>query len=65
MRFMQDDIVKIGKDSDYYGTYCNPKDVKGIIVGINTSPTLPIKVYWDNEEFNFYDEIDLKLVKRY
>lgn len=60
MRFQIGDIVRISKVSGWYGTSeDNPKDIEGVI------EELPcIKVIWDNSTYNFYEEHDLRLVRR-
>ena len=67
MRFREGDIVKISKKCEYYGDHAsNPADIKGTIT--LTRPDFfgrhVIKVTWDNFTDNYYDEKDLRLVRR-
>ncbi len=61
MKFKIGDKVRINKDSFYYnfGTKNNPKDIKGIISKFIGLP-IPIRVKWNNDEENSYNEIDLE-----
>ena len=63
MRFRKDDIVKIGKNTRYHGIASdNPKDIEGRIA--EEPDSYSIYVEWDNETCNWYNEEDLKLVRR-
>lgn len=64
MRFKVDDIVRISKDSQYYGRdpEYNPKDINGKIVNISSG--IKIRVDWDTGGDNGYNEDDLRLVRR-
>ena len=67
MRFNEGDVVRISKDSTYFGrSNDNPRNVNGIITRINelTGLIMPITVEWVGGEVNVYREIDLKLVRR-
>lgn len=62
MRFNVGDIVRIAKDGRYYGiNKSNPKDTNGYIKRIGG---YMIRVCWDNDTENAYNEHDLKLVRR-
>ena len=59
-------IVKIRKDSEYYGRNSenNPSDVWGVIVKYRCiSTTLPWRVDWDNGGTNSYAYKDLEVLK--
>ena len=66
MRFKEDDIVRISKQSNRYnwGNEENPKDTNGKVVDIDERSLWPIRVVWDNGTRNWYVEEDLKLVRR-
>ena len=55
------DIVRIKKDSPYYGSSrpSNPKDINGVVQDIDCGN---LYVYWDNGYANSYREGDLELV---
>jgi len=68
MRFLYGDVVKISKQCNYYtqGDVEDPKDVNGVIISTDWHECTenPIRVEWDNGEYNIYKPIDLKLVRR-
>ena len=64
MRFKKGDIVKISKKSKYYSDdAANPRDMEGKIREFK-SAGLPIGIDWDNGRGNYYNEKDLRLVRR-
>lgn len=61
MRFEVGDIVKISRDSKWYGYNSrNPRDTIGKIGSIDDW----IGVWWDTDCNNSYEEEDLKLVRK-
>lgn len=66
MRFQNGDTVKISKKSYYYteGSNCNPKDTEGKIRSLDSGIGMQIIVDWDNGDYAYYAECDLKLVRR-
>lgn len=64
MRFRIGDIVKISKDSSFYGISekTNPRDVEGRIIELQIGNW--IRVAWNNGYKNSYFEIDLRLVRK-
>ncbi len=71
MRFLEGDIVRIAKDTCFYGEGgpSDPKDTNGIItyidsIGHNDNDWFPISVKWDADHETSYREKDLKLVRR-
>jgi len=65
MRHKVGDIVKISKKSEFYdtGRDNDPKDTEGEIERIATG-SFNIIVNWVNNRSDWYNESDLKLVKR-
>lgn len=64
MRFQVGDIVRIGKESEYYECDWrdNPKDMNGVITEFyEYGDDTRIMVVWDDGETNSYVELDLKL----
>ena len=66
MRFQNGDIVRIGKNTRYYGmSESNPRDMNGTTIEATSGLFgVCIDVRWDNGNINSYDEGDLKLVRR-
>lgn len=65
MRFRVGDIVRISSQSDRNGEgRDNPRNFSGIVERIDNDSLLQIKVRWDEFIYNYYDEKDLKLVRR-
>ena len=64
MRFEIGDVVRLSKDSRWYGYDENdPVDVDGIVVAL-IGTRFPIKVRWRHDGSCVYNETDLKLVKK-
>ena len=66
--YIAGNVVRIGKDSRYYGmSHSNPSDVNGVVTDID-EPSHDddhfISVKWDNGDDNVYRPEDLKLVRR-
>lgn len=66
MRFKEGDIVKISKNSKWYGWNAyNPKDVEGEVVELVTEFAYPVRVIFNgNNTDTVFEEKDLKLVRR-
>lgn len=65
MRFQVGDIVRISKDSEFYGT-CeadHPKDINGEIVRIDQWDECT-RVNWLTGGWEYYQEDELRLVRR-
>lgn len=62
MRFKVGDIVKISSQCSFFEGSSN-KNIEGTIDEINEGH-LPIKVSWNNNDWNLYNEKELKLVRR-
>ena len=64
MRFQDGDIVKIAKNSRFYGfSKNNPKDTEGTI-RVNQNGRWQYKVNWGEGRSAWYGDNDLRLVRR-
>ena len=62
MRFIEGDIVKIARKSEWFNsTRSDNPNVEGRVIGVGS---YSIKVNWDNSQSNYYGESDLALVRR-
>lgn len=65
MRFKVGDIVKISKQSRFYGrSKRDPKDIEGEVIRNDIYGPYSIRVKWYNKETFIYREKDLRLVRR-
>jgi len=66
-RFNIGDIVKIAKNSDFFGTDdSNPGNVEGIVdrTDLESANGYYVQVEWPNDCSNAYRDTDLRLVRR-
>ena len=64
MRFQDGDIVKIAKTSRFYGrSRNNPKDIEGRLE-VNSHMIFEYKVNWGEGKRAWYNDKDLRLVRR-
>lgn len=64
MRFREGDIVRIRKNSGYIVSIKNPRGWNGTIVEIISLDIIKVKWHNDKNNYNTYDEDDLRLVRR-
>lgn len=64
MRFQEGDIVKISKKSQYYGkSDNNPADTEGT-VSLGRVGHFNYRVEWGEARWAYYNDEDLRLVRR-
>lgn len=64
MRFRDGDIVKIAKNCIHYGrSRNNPKDIEGTL-RVNRQGTWTYKVNWGEGRSAWYNDSNLRLVRR-
>lgn len=64
MRFEIGDVVRISRDSEYYGqSNWHPAGINGVIRSIEND-SHPIGIVWDNYRGGYYSEEMLKLVRK-